>query len=177
MNRFLKTLITLAAMLGVGTQACSLIGSFALAQSTWTVQTLIPDAIAIRVPSTQIYFGFEKNFPPEKFPARYTPTLPKGGILNVEVFSNVPGVWNLLLEIPDIRNKSGVVVVPAKQLFYRVNDGAWLHADGTPQILFSQAGATAGWQAIKIEFALELIGNEPAGEFVVPAIISAIRQP
>ncbi len=148
----------------------------AVAQATWIVQTLIPETIAIRTPTTQIAFEL-KDYPPKAFPATYPASNLEGGVLPVQVYSNAPGVWSLLLQIPDLRDPNGGVLLPAKQVLYRVNGGLWLRADGTPQIVYTQAGPTGDWLEIRLEFALELLGNERAGSYVVQALVTALRQP
>ncbi|QWK22560.1 hypothetical protein [Thermus antranikianii] len=148
----------------------------ALAQATWIVQTLIPETIALRTPTTQIAFDL-KDYPPRAFPATYPASNLEGGILPVQVFSNAPGVWSLLLQIPDLKDQNGVLLLPARQVLYRVNGGLWLRADGTPQIIYTQAGPTGDWLEIHMEFALELLGNERAGSYVVQALVTALRQP
>ncbi|MCS7217556.1 MAG: hypothetical protein NZ846_01035 [Thermus sp.] len=148
----------------------------ALAQATWIVQTLIPETIALRTPTTEIAFDL-KDYPPKSFPAIYPASNLEGGVLPVQVFSNAPGVWSLLLQIPDLKDPGGALLLPARQVLYRVNGGLWLRADGTPQIVYTQAGPTAGWLEIRLEFALELLGNERAGSYVVQALVTALRQP
>lgn len=148
----------------------------ALAQATWIVQTLVPETIALRTPTTQIAFDL-KDYPPKSFPATYPASNLEGGILPVQVFANAPGVWSLLLQIPDLQDQNGALLLPAKQILYRVNGGLWLRADGTPQIIYTQAGPTGDWLEIRLEFALELLGNERAGSYVVQALVTALRQP
>lgn len=63
----------------------------ALAQATWILQTLIPETVAIRTPTTQIVFEL-KDYPPKAFPALYPASNLEGGVLPVQVFSNAPGV-------------------------------------------------------------------------------------
>ena len=53
----------------------------------------------------------------------------------------------------------------------------WLRADGTPQIVYTQTGPTPGWLEIRLEFALELLGQERAGSYVVQTLVTALRQP
>ena len=156
----------------------ALTASTASAQATWLVESLIPDVISIRVPTTTIAFELDRStYPPEEFPARYAATQPTGGMLPVQVFSNADGLWSLMLEVPDLVTDTGVTLVPASQVLYRVNGGLWLHADGNPQIIYSQSGATVGWLEIRIEFALEVTGSEKAGNYLVNAIVSATREP
>jgi hypothetical protein len=146
-------------------------------QATWIVESLIPDVVSVRTPTTSIAFEIDRGqYPPPEFPARYPATRPEGGTLPVQVFSNADGVWNLILEIPDLQSDVGLEVVPARQVMYRVNDGAWLRADGNPQIVYTQRGATLGWEEIRIDFALELTGHEQAGGYLLNAVLTASRQ-
>jgi hypothetical protein len=147
-------------------------------QATWIVESLIPDVVSLRVPTTSIAFELDRSqYPPDRFPARYAATRPEGGTLPVQVFSNAEGLWNLILEIPDLQSDVGVEFIPSRQILYRVNDGAWLRADGNPQIVYSQRGPTADWEEIRIDFALELTGSERAGAYVLNAVVTASRQP
>ncbi|GAB5602962.1 hypothetical protein FJNA_14870 [Thermus sp. FJN-A] len=148
----------------------------ALAQATWIVQTLIPETVALRTPTTQIAFEL-KDYPPKTFPATYPASNLEGGVLPVQVFSNANGVWSLLLQIPDLKDPNGELLLPARQVLYRVNGGLWLRADGTPQIVYTQTGPTGDWLEIRLEFALELLGQERAGSYVVQALVTALRQP
>jgi hypothetical protein len=147
-----------------------------LAQATWIVQTLIPETVALRTPTTQIAFEL-KDYPPKSFPTTYPASNLEGGVLPVQVFSNAPGVWSLVLQIPDLLDQSGQLLLPARQVLYRVNGGLWLRADGTPQIIYTQTGPTGDWLEIRLEFALELLGSERAGSYVVQALVTALRQP
>jgi hypothetical protein len=147
-----------------------------LAQATWIVQTLIPETVALRTPTTQIAFEL-KDYPPKSFPTTYPASNLEGGVLPVQVFSNAPGVWSLVLQIPDLQDQSGQLLLPARQVLYRVNGGLWLRADGTPQIIYTQTGPTRDWLEIRLEFALELLGSERAGSYVVQALVTALRQP
>lgn len=149
--------------------------SSAWAQATWIVQTLIPETIAIRTPTVEITFDL-KDYPPKSFPAQFPASFPEG-VFPVQVYANAPGVWSLLLQVPDLKDPTGEVILPARQILYRVNGGLWLRADGTPQILYTQAGPTPGWLELRLEFALELLGNERAGRYAVQALITALRQP
>lgn len=150
----------------------------ALGQATWLVESLIPETLSIRVPSTTITFGVDDAaYPPESFPATYSATEPEGGTLPVQVFSNADGVWNLMLEVPDLLSDVGAGALPASQVLYRVNGGVWVRADGGPQVIYSHVGPTIGWLELTIDFALELTGAETAGTYVVNAVVSAIREP
>jgi hypothetical protein len=148
----------------------------ALAQATWIVQTLIPETVALRTPTTQIAFEL-KDYPPKSFPVTYPASNLEGGVLPVQVFSNAPGIWSLVLQIPDLKDQNGQLLLPARQVLYRVNGGLWLRADGTPQILYTQTGPTGDWLELRLEFALELLGSERAGSYVVEALVTALRQP
>jgi len=150
----------------------------ALGQATWLVESLIPETLSIRVPSTTITFGVEgADYPPEAFPAIYSATEPSGGTLPVQVFSNAEGVWNLMLEVPDLLSVEGAGGLPASQVLYRVNGGIWVRADGGPQVIYTHVGPTIGWLELTVDFALELTGSETAGTYVVNAVVSAIREP
>jgi len=148
----------------------------ALAQATWIVQTLIPETVALRTPTTQIAFELQ-DYPPKSFPATYPASNLEGGVLPVQVFSNAPDTWSLVLQIPDLKDQSGQLLLPARQVLYRVNGGLWLRADGTPQIIYTQTGPTEDWLELRLEFALELLGSERAGSYVVEALVTALRQP
>ncbi len=147
----------------------------ALAQASWILQTLIPETIALRTPTVEIGFDL-KDYPPRSFPALYPAALEEG-YLPVQVYANTPGTWSLLIQIPDLLDAQGAVLIPARQILYRVNGGLWLRADGTPQILYTHRGPTEGWLELRVEFALELVGNERAGRYAVQALITALREP
>jgi hypothetical protein len=150
----------------------------ASAQATWVVQTLIPEVIAVRTPTVDIGFDLAgPNYPPVTFPAIFPATSPEGGVFPVQVYSNASGVWSLLLEVPEMRDDAAGASIPASQLLYRINGGLWLRADGTPQVIYTQDGPTVGWFELKIEFAIELVGNERAGSYGIQAIVTAFRQP
>ncbi len=147
------------------------------AQASWTVQAVIPEVIAIRTPTTEIAFALSLDrYPPKAFPARYPATSPKGGLLPVEVFSNAEGVWSLFLAVPDLVAEDGRAI-PARQVLFRTNGGPWTRASSTPVEFYTDRGATAGWKAIRLEFRLELLGNEPPGRYRVSVNISGIREP
>jgi len=150
----------------------------AWAQATWYVQTVVPEVISVRTPTTTI--GFElnlQNYPPPTFPARYPATTPEDGVLPVQVFVNRPGVWSLLLEIPDLQGEDGERLIPAEQILFRVNEGPWIRGSSAAQEFYTDVGTTEGWKEIRIEFALELRGNEPPGVYAVNVVVSAIREP
>lgn len=147
----------------------------AAAQATWEVETLIPELISIRVPTSTIVFGLDGTaYPPDAFPARYPATVPEGGVLPVQVFSNAESTWSLVLEIPDLLDPAGVAIVPAERILFRVNEGLWLRGSGGPQIVFTGVGPTFDWLELRIEFALELTGTELAGAYRVAALVSAV---
>ncbi len=152
----------------------------ASAQSTWSRQLLFQGTtglIEARTPTNSVLFTFEKDYPPAQFPARYPATTPTDGILPFQMHATVGGVWNLLLEIADLRDGSGRLLVPARQIMVRVNNGPWLRGNGAPQIIFTRNGSTRDWENLKIEFAIELLGNEVAGMYAVQTYFSALVQP
>lgn len=152
----------------------ALMSTLAASQATWQVETLIPDLVSVRVPSTRIAFALPAGaYPPAEFPAEYPATEPEGGVLQLEVFANVEGVWSLTLEVPPLEAAGGGAWLPAEQVLYRVNDGLWLRAGGVPQVIVSQPGPTNGWQGITLEFRLELTGVELAGAYSLNAVIAA----
>jgi hypothetical protein len=154
----------------------------AQAQSTWPRQVLFQNQtktqiIEARTPSNDILFTFGRDYPPAVFPARYVATTPRDGLLPFQVRSNVQGPWSLTLEISDLRDGSGRLLVPARQIMYRVQNGPWLRGNGTPQILYSANGPTREWQELRLEFQIELLGNETAGLYAVQAYFGAVTQP
>lgn len=161
--------ITLVAVLAAGV---------ASADATWEVETLVPELISIRVPSTTIAFGFDPaSYPPDAFPARYPALEPEGGVLPVEVFANAEGTWSLLLAIPDLVDEVTGARIPAEQVLFSVDDGLWTRASAAPQIVYAGVGPTDGWRALRVAFALELRGGERNGAYRVDAIVSAIHEP
>ena len=154
-----------------------LLCQIALAQATWTVETLIPEVISLQMPTDTISFELDSNsYPPITFPKRYSATVPRNGILPLKVFSNAEdGLWNLLLEIPDVLDVNGQRVLPAQQIFYSVNEGLWLSASNNPQVIYTGSGKTQGWLDLSIAFELELTGNEPAGNYEVDILITAVQ--
>jgi hypothetical protein len=164
----LRTL-ALAAVLAAGV---------AFADATWEVETLVPELISIRVPSTTIAFGFDAaSYPPEAFPATYPAVVPEDGVLPVEVFSNADGTWSLLLAIPDLVDGVSGARIPAEQVLFRVDDGLWQRASAAPQIAYTGVGPTSGWRALRVAFVLELRGSERNGAYRVDAVVSAIHEP
>ncbi len=146
-------------------------------QASWTAQTVIPGVLAIRTPTTHIAFALTlESYPPERFPARYPATDPEGGVLPVQVFSNAEGIWSLYLEVPDMVTEDGRTI-PARQVLFRTNGGTWTRASNVPQEFYTDRGPTNGWKEIRLEFALELLGNEPPGHYQVDVAISGIREP
>jgi len=149
-----------------------------LAQATWYVQAVIPEVISVRTPTTAIGFDLNlENYPPPQFPARYQATSPENGVLPVQVFVNEGGVWSLMLEIPDLLDENGNRLLPAEQVLFRVNGGPWLRGSNAPQEFYTDVGATEGWKELRLEFAMELKGNEPPGDYAVNVVVSAIREP
>jgi hypothetical protein len=168
----------------------------ALAQATWSVQSLIPNAIAIETPTTLIRFAPGSNplspseaalfghppgcplassYPPSAFPACYPLDLP-GGMLPLRVFSNAPGSWSVLLQLSNLVNPQ-IAQIPLDQVWVRVNGGPWEALGPSPINLYSGVGPTQGYQLIQVELALELTGDEEAGSYTANALITAVRQP
>jgi hypothetical protein len=161
--------LALAALLAAGV---------AFADGTWAVETLVPELISIRVPSTLIAFGFDAaTYPPAAFPARYPALQPEGGVLPVEVFANAAGTWSLLLAVPDLVDGVTGSRIPAEQVLYRVDDGPWTRASAAPQIAYTGMGPTEGWRLLRVAFVLELQGTERNGAYRVDAVVSAIHEP
>ncbi len=142
---------------------------FALAQATWPVEVLVPGLISVRAPAAGISFDLQaQGYPPLEFPARYP-----GGTMPVQLFSNTDGAWSASLQISDIVSEEGLLLVPANQIHYRVNGGAWLQGNGFPQLIHAQNGPTGGWLELRIDIELELFGSEQAGEYLLSATITA----
>ena len=161
--------LALAAVLAAGA---------AFADATWEVETLVPELISIRVPSTTIAFGLDAvSYPPDAFPASYPALEPEDGVLPVQVFSNAEGTWSLLLAVPDLVDGVTGARIPADQVLFRVDDGLWLRASAAPQIAYTGVGPTEGWRELRVAFALELQGSELNGAYRVDALISAIHEP
>ncbi len=139
----------------------------------WLVQTVIPNALTVRVPKAGLSFAIDSlNYPPQAFPAQY-PAQP----FPVDVFVNTPGTWNLQVQLRDIRDDNGVLLIPVSHILFRVDGGPWLRANGTPQVIWTQRGATVGWQRVPVEFTLELDGSEQGGSYNTHATFSAIVLP
>jgi hypothetical protein len=169
MKNFFRFLIV-ALLLSVGAKA----------QQTWFTQALYKTElgrIEARTTTSGIVFSFEKNYPPPSLPYRYLSSTPKDGLLPFQVRSNLPGLWSLTLEIPDLRDGTGRLLVPAKQIMVRVNNGPWLRGNNAPQIIYTQNGATRDWSDLRLEFAIELIGGEVAGTYAVQTYFGAVVQP
>ncbi|MDZ7702932.1 MAG: hypothetical protein U5L04_00425 [Trueperaceae bacterium] len=152
-----------------------LVSGSAVAQSNWEVDVLVPDAISLRVPTTEIGYDTLDDCTRE-CPARYAAGRAAEGRLPVQVFANLDETWIVLLEIPDLRADNGAVLIPANQIRYRVNQGLWTRGDGTPQVIYTQVGRTRGWLELNLEFELELLGTEPAARYTVNALVTAIGQ-
>jgi len=156
----------------------ALLAPYGHAQATWFVQTVIPEVVSVRTPTTTIAFELSlQDYPPPSFPARYPASSPKEGVFPVQVFVNEPGVWSLLLEIPDLLDDNGNRLIPSRQILFRVNGGPWIRGSSAPQVFYTDVGATEGWLELRLEFALELEGNEPPGNYAVNVVVSAIREP
>lgn len=154
-----------------------LAGGAVLADATWQVETLVPELISIRVPSTTIAFGFDSaTYPPDDFPATYAASQPDGGVLPVQVFSNAEGAWSLVLEVADLRDAVSGAIIPAGQVLFRVDEGLWLRGVAGPQIVFTSVGPTDGWLELRIDFALEVTGTESAGSYRVDVVVGAIHE-
>jgi len=140
----------------------------AVGQATWPVEVLIPEALSVRAPEDAIQFDFSESYPPLEFLARYSRvTLP------LQLHSSLEGVWTVSLEISDITDDSGTRLIPASQVYYRVNGGNWLQADGFAAVIHTQSGPTFGWFELSIEFAVELNGTEQAGDYRLETIFTA----
>jgi hypothetical protein len=152
-------------------------GGISFAQASWTVEVLIPDVMSIRMPSTEIGFGLTlENYPPETYPAQYPATSPQNGILPVHVFTTAQGIWNLLIEIPDLEDRLGNKLLPADRIMYRINDGLWTRGNGNPQVVYTGNGPTGDWLELRLQFMLELRGGELAGAYEVDLRVSALAE-
>lgn len=146
-----------------------LIGTGVVAQATWPVEVLVPELISVRAPADAVAFDIHAHgYPPLEFPARYP-----GGSLPVQVFVTEQGTWNLNLAISDLVSEDGSVLIPAAQVYYRVNGSVWFQANGFPQTIHIQNGPTGGWLELTVELELELTGAEPAGAYVFATTLSA----
>lgn len=153
------------------------LAAVALGQSEWRVDVLIPDTISVRMPTQEIAFGItHDDYPPPSFPARYPATVPEGGVLLVSVFSGAERGWSLLLEIPDMVATTGLGMIPARQVLFRVNDGLWTRGSPQPQVIHVGVGPTDGWLELSLAFQLELVGDEPPGSFSVTTRLTAVTE-
>lgn len=140
-----------------------------LAQATWPVDVLVPGVISVRAPADALAFDLSgTSYPPLEFPAVYP-----GGTLPLQLFSSSDDAWSVSLQISDIIDAEGLLLVPADQIMYRINGGTWLRANGLPQIIHTQTGPTFGWLEIRVELALELTGNEQAGNYGITTTVTA----
>lgn len=142
------------------------------AQTDAVVRPLIPDVISLRRPNTAVTFDINAgNYPPTKFPARYTasPQL-------FSVFSNSNRPWTVQMEVhsqPDTQGRA----LPSKQMHYRINGGPWLDVTGAPQVVLSNVGPSGGWLPLNIEFALDLTGAEAGGSYLFDVAFTALVLP
>ncbi len=154
------------------------LGCLAGAQADWYVQAVIPETIAVRTPTTTIAFEIDRaNYPPPRFPARYPATSPSNGLLPVQVFVNHPGSWNLLLALPALATEGGERTLPPDRILFRVDGGPWLRGSASPVLFYTGSGPTEGWEELRLEFAIELRGDEPAGTYAVNVVITGILGP
>jgi len=155
-----------------------LVGSLAGAQASWYLQAVIPETIAIRTPTTTIAFEIAReDYPPARFPARYPATSPRDGMLPVQVFVNHPGSWNLLLAIPELTAEGGERSLSPDRILFRVDGGPWLRGSASPVLFYTGSGPTGDWEELRLEFAIELRGDEPAGAYAVNVVITGILGP
>lgn len=154
-----------------------ILGGIVFAQASWNVEVLIPDVVSIRMPTTQIGFGLSlENYPPDTYPAQYPATIPQNGVLPVQVFTTAQGIWNLLVEIPDLEDRAGNKLLPADRILYRINNGLWTRGNGGPQVVYTGNGPTGDWLELRVEFMLELRGGELAGAYQVDMRVSALAE-
>ncbi|MBB6099878.1 hypothetical protein HNR42_003338 [Deinobacterium chartae] len=151
--------------------ALALMLPLGLAQTTAPIGGQLPSSVALRVSGGPPSFDITaQNYPPAAFPARY-PTSP----LIVGVFFNSSERWEVQLTVPQL--SSAHRPLPAGQLLYRVNNGEWNRASSAPTVIYQGVGPTGGWMDLKVEFALEVVGSETAGEISADAIFSAFTRP
>lgn len=150
--------------------------SVCYAQASWNVEVLIPEVMSIQMPSTYIGFGLTlDNYPPDSYPAQYPATSPQNGVLPVQVFTTAQGIWNLLIEIPDLLDSTGNRLLPADRILYRISGSdLWTRGNGNPQVVYTGNGPTNDWLELRLEFMLELRGGELAGAYEVNINISAL---
>lgn len=124
------------------------------------VRSLIPDVISLRRPQdAALSFALSAlNYPPVKFPARYL-----SDAQEFAVFSSSPRPWTVQLQViphPDARGN----VLEVGKLSYRLGGGEWLPVLATSQVILSGVAPTLGWNPLKLEFALDLSGDEVSGD-------------
>lgn len=180
--------------------ALTALSALAYGQATWSTQVVIPDLLTIKVPTTVLSFAPGQNlvdgqtaaaltgslegpngcpvasaYPPPTFPACYPLDQPDAA-LPVQVFSNIRGPWSLLLDVTDLTSESDATRIPADQIWYRVNGGAWQRIGAASNPLYLGSGVTDGYLELELQFLLEVNGAEHAGSFTTNAVVSAIRQ-
>ncbi|HKI57385.1 MAG TPA: hypothetical protein VKB31_09560 [Trueperaceae bacterium] len=186
-----RRVAAVAAVLGLAVLAV------AHGQATWSTQVVIPDMLTIRVPTTVLAFApgqglpdgeslsglsapascpLSSTYPPLAFPACY-PIALRGGVLPLEVFSNLRGGWSLLLDVSDLTDATGMYRLPADRIWFQIGNGAWQRVSATTNPLYFGTGPTDGYLSLDIHFMLELDGNEHAGSFITNAVVSGMRQP
>lgn len=139
-----------------------------------TVRSLIPSVIAIWRPTAAANLSFDlnsKNFPPLQYPVRYLAPAQQ-----FNIFSSATTPWTVQLELhtqPDAQGRT----LPIDLLSFRVNDGPWIKATGVPQVVMSNVGATPGWMPVKLEFALDLTGEEVGGDYAFDMTFTATVLP
>lgn len=125
-----------------------------------SIRPLIPNVIALQIPSTAVSFDITtQNYPPRTFPVRYQSAGQAFG-----VFSNAATPWTVQMEVFPRADERGRTL-PLNQLSFRINEGPWLKVTGTPQVVLSRTAPTAGWLPLNVEFALDLTGSETGGAF------------
>jgi len=140
----------------------------ALAQASWPVSVLVPEVLSLRMPDNAIAFDVADAYPPPEFPHTYP-----GGTLPLQFHASTEGSWTISLEIGDLTDADGALLVPAEQVHYRVNGGTRLSGSGFPEIIHSGTGPTNGWFEITVEFELELTGAERAGAYTLDLTVTA----
>ena len=139
------------------------------------VEVLVPEVLSLWSETTEIAFDLAQvDFPPREFPRRYLATSLPDGILLVEVLATATGAWEVHLQIEDLVDPSRQARIPSEQILFRVDDGPWLRADGSPQVILTGTQPTMGWRPVEIAFALEVKGNERAGVYEVTSLLSGL---